>query len=153
MPSPASRAERTSACSSCSSPGVVNADASAGCCGAARPRSRASDRASRCATSPRTEPCDRLRVCRPVRSSTAVTGASNQDELREDLELIVRRVGPEFVIATGDLADYGQREELEAYREAVTGLGVPVASVPGNHDHLSCLTRQAIEEFFGGWAT
>jgi outer membrane protein assembly factor BamB len=27
-----------------------------------------------------------------------------------------------------------------------------VASIPGNHDHLSCLTREAIDEFFGGWS-
>jgi outer membrane protein assembly factor BamB len=68
------------------------------------------------------------------------------------LELVVERVGPEFVVATGDLADYGQRDELAAYRGAITGLGVPVASIPGNHDHLSCLTREAIDEFFGGWS-
>lgn len=83
----------------------------------------------------------------------AVTGESNRDELRADLELIVRRVRPDFVMATGDLADYGQREELEAYRDAITDIGVPVGSVPGNHDHLSCLTREAIETFFAEWAT
>ncbi len=82
-----------------------------------------------------------------------VTGASNGPELRADLEVIVSRVQPEFVMATGDLADYGQREELSSYRDAITGLGVPVGSVPGNHDHLSCLTREAITEFFSAWST
>jgi len=82
-----------------------------------------------------------------------VTGESNSQELRADLELIVQRVRPDFVMATGDLADYGQRAELEAYRDAIAGLGVPVGSVPGNHDHLSCLTREAIEAFFADWAT
>jgi hypothetical protein len=71
-----------------------------------------------------------------------VTGEVGAEELRADLELIVERAQADFVVATGDLADYGQREELEAYRDAITGIGVPVASVPGNHDHLSCLTRQ-----------
>jgi outer membrane protein assembly factor BamB/predicted MPP superfamily phosphohydrolase len=82
-----------------------------------------------------------------------VTGASSGAELRDDLALIVERVNPDFVMATGDLADYGQPEELRAYRAAITGLGAPVASVPGNHDHLSCLTREAISEFFADWAT
>ena len=33
-------------------------------------------------------------------------------------------------------------------RDAITGLGVAVASVPGNHDHLSVLVRDAIDAFF-----
>jgi outer membrane protein assembly factor BamB/predicted MPP superfamily phosphohydrolase len=79
------------------------------------------------------------------------TGEVSGEELRADLELIVEREAPDFVAATGDLADYGQEEELDAYREAITGLGVPVASVPGNHDHLSVLSREAITEFFATW--
>jgi len=82
-----------------------------------------------------------------------VTGDTTAAELRADLETIVTRVAPDFIVATGDLADYGQREELEAYREAITDLGVAVASIPGNHDHLSVLTREAIDEFFSEWAT
>jgi hypothetical protein len=82
-----------------------------------------------------------------------VTGDTTGAELRADLETIVARVAPDFIVATGDLADYGQREELEVYRDAITGLGVTVASLPGNHDHLSVLTREAIDEFFPEWAT
>jgi outer membrane protein assembly factor BamB len=81
-----------------------------------------------------------------------VTGDTTATELRADLETIVARVVPDFIAATGDLADYGQQEELEVYRDAIAQLGVPVASVPGNHDHLSVLTRDAIDEFFGEWA-
>jgi predicted MPP superfamily phosphohydrolase len=77
-----------------------------------------------------------------------VTGEVSAAELREDLELIVERLRPDFIAATGDLADFGQPEELEAYREAITGVGVPVASIPGNHDHLSVLSRESIEGFF-----
>ena len=79
------------------------------------------------------------------------TGEVSGAELRADLELIVEREAPDFIAATGDLADYGQEEELAAYRDAITGLGVPVASVPGNHDHLSVLSREAITEFFSTW--
>jgi len=81
-----------------------------------------------------------------------VTGEVSGAELREDLEAIVAREHPDFIAATGDLADYGQVEELIAYRDAITGLGVPVASVPGNHDHLSVLVRDAIDTFFREWA-
>ncbi len=81
-----------------------------------------------------------------------VTGETSGPELRADLELVVERTRPDFIVASGDLADYGQREELEAYRDAITGLGVPVASVPGNHDYLSVLSRAAIDEFFAAWA-
>ncbi|MFL6238190.1 MAG: PQQ-binding-like beta-propeller repeat protein [Actinomycetes bacterium] len=82
-----------------------------------------------------------------------VTGETTSAELREDLEALVASAAPQFVVATGDLADYGQPEELAAYLAAIADLGVPVASVPGNHDHLSSLTRQAIEEFFADWST
>jgi outer membrane protein assembly factor BamB/predicted MPP superfamily phosphohydrolase len=82
-----------------------------------------------------------------------VTGEVSGAEFREDLEAIVARERPDFIAATGDLADYGQPEELVAYRAAITGLGVPVASVPGNHDHLSVLVRDAIDTFFREFAT
>ena len=82
-----------------------------------------------------------------------VTGEVSGPEFREDLEAIVARERPDFIAATGDLADYGQPEELVAYRNAITGLSVPVASVPGNHDHLSVLVRDAIDTFFREWAT
>jgi outer membrane protein assembly factor BamB/predicted MPP superfamily phosphohydrolase len=82
-----------------------------------------------------------------------VTGEVSGAEFREDLEAIVARERPDFIAATGDLADYGQSEELVAYRDAITGLGVPVASVPGNHDHLSVLVRDAVDAFFREWAS
>jgi outer membrane protein assembly factor BamB len=85
-------------------------------------------------------------------AGVAVTGETSAADLRADLQRVVERVDPDFVVATGDLADYGQRDELVAYRGAIAALGVPVASIPGNHDHLSCLTREAIDEFFGGWS-
>ena len=40
-----------------------------------------------------------------------VTGDTTAAALRADLETIVARVAPDFIVATGDLADYGQREE------------------------------------------
>jgi outer membrane protein assembly factor BamB len=79
------------------------------------------------------------------------TGETSAGELRTDLELVIERCSPDFVAATGDLADYGQAEELEEYRGAITGLAVPVASVPGNHDHLSVLSRASIDAFFSTW--
>lgn len=82
-----------------------------------------------------------------------VTGETTSRELRDDLEAVVRSARPELIVATGDLADYGQPEELIAYREAITGIGVPVASVPGNHDQLSVLSAESIRAFFAGWSS
>jgi outer membrane protein assembly factor BamB/predicted MPP superfamily phosphohydrolase len=80
-----------------------------------------------------------------------VMGEIDAADLRADLGTILARTRPDFVVATGDLSDYGQRAELEAYRDVVAELDVPVASVPGNHDQLSCLTPEAIEAFFRDW--
>jgi outer membrane protein assembly factor BamB len=33
----------------------------------------------------------------------------------------------------------------------IAGVEVPVASIPGNHDHLSVLSNEAISEFFSTW--
>ncbi|MGH8017715.1 MAG: metallophosphoesterase family protein [Opitutaceae bacterium] len=40
----------------------------------------------------------------------------------------------DFCLIVGDLADQGARESLVAVREAFAPLGVPIHSVPGNHD-------------------
>jgi hypothetical protein len=48
-------------------------------------------------------------------SGIAVTGEMTADELRRDLELLIARERPDFVVATGDLADSGRRDELAAY--------------------------------------
>jgi 3',5'-cyclic AMP phosphodiesterase CpdA len=47
---------------------------------------------------------------------------------------LVERLAPELLVATGDLAHRGRRRELERAADLLTGLGLPVLAVPGNHD-------------------
>lgn len=47
---------------------------------------------------------------------------------------VVERIAPELVIASGDLTHRGRRSQHEAAAQALRGLGLPLLTVPGNHD-------------------
>ena len=47
---------------------------------------------------------------------------------------LLGRVGPELVIASGDLTHRGRAEQHERAARFLQGLGAPVLAVPGNHD-------------------
>jgi 3',5'-cyclic AMP phosphodiesterase CpdA len=61
-------------------------------------------------------------------------GAHEDFELAAALAHFVRRVEPQLVVASGDLAHRGRRSELERAAGFLRGLGPPVLAVPGNHD-------------------
>jgi 3',5'-cyclic AMP phosphodiesterase CpdA len=46
----------------------------------------------------------------------------------------VERLGPQLVVASGDLAHRGRRSELDRAAALLRSLGPPVLAVPGNHD-------------------
>ncbi|MGH3066198.1 MAG: metallophosphoesterase family protein [Gaiellaceae bacterium] len=50
------------------------------------------------------------------------------------LKKLVSRLHPELVLATGDLAHRGRRDELARAHEILENLGAPYLAVPGNHD-------------------
>ena len=50
------------------------------------------------------------------------------------LAQLVERLEPQLVVASGDLAHRGRREQLEAAAGMLRSLGPPVLAVPGNHD-------------------
>jgi 3',5'-cyclic AMP phosphodiesterase CpdA len=50
------------------------------------------------------------------------------------LARLVDRLEPQVVVASGDLAHRGRRQELERAAELLRSLGPPVLAVPGNHD-------------------
>ncbi len=50
------------------------------------------------------------------------------------LVALCESVSPEFVIASGDLANRGRVEELERARALLARLPAPTLAVPGNHD-------------------
>jgi len=62
--------------------------------------------------------------------------ASTHQELEVEhaLARLVERLEPQLVVASGDLAHRGRRQELERAASLLRSLGPPVLAVPGNHD-------------------
>lgn len=50
------------------------------------------------------------------------------------VESLVESLAPDLLLVTGDLAHRGRLQELEAAVGLLRGLGVPLLTVPGNHD-------------------
>ncbi len=61
-------------------------------------------------------------------------GTREDAQVEAALAGLVARVRPEVVVASGDLANRGRREELERAAAMLRSLGAPVVAVPGNHD-------------------
>ena len=61
-------------------------------------------------------------------------GTREEREVEQALTRLVERLEPRLVVASGDLAHRGRREELERAAELLRSLGPPVLAVPGNHD-------------------
>lgn len=61
-------------------------------------------------------------------------GARDDPILERGLAALIERVGPELVIASGDLTNRGRHEEHERAAAFLRRLGPPVLAIPGNHD-------------------
>jgi 3',5'-cyclic AMP phosphodiesterase CpdA len=61
-------------------------------------------------------------------------GTHEEREVERALARLVDRVDPELVVASGDLAHRGRRQQLERAAQLLRSLGPPVLAVPGNHD-------------------
>ena len=59
----------------------------------------------------------------------------NPRQSLEDLLPAVRAWAPHLVLLTGDLAEDGSKDAYEYLAARLNQLGVPVYTVPGNHDH------------------
>jgi 3',5'-cyclic AMP phosphodiesterase CpdA len=62
------------------------------------------------------------------------TGTREESEVEQALQALVRRIGPELVVASGDLTNRGTRDQHERAARFLGTLGPPVLAVPGNHD-------------------
>jgi 3',5'-cyclic AMP phosphodiesterase CpdA len=62
------------------------------------------------------------------------TGTHEEREVEQALARLVKRLDPQLVVASGDLAHRGRPEQLEDAAELLRSLGPPVLVVPGNHD-------------------
>jgi 3',5'-cyclic AMP phosphodiesterase CpdA len=61
-------------------------------------------------------------------------GKHNDPAIERAIGTLVEAVGPELVIATGDLTHRGRRDQHEHAAAFLKGLGAPVVAIPGNHD-------------------
>ena len=62
------------------------------------------------------------------------TGTREESEVEQALQALVLRVGPELIVASGDLTNRGTRDQHERAARFLRTLGPPVLAVPGNHD-------------------
>ncbi|MFZ0342685.1 MAG: metallophosphoesterase, partial [Gaiellaceae bacterium] len=62
------------------------------------------------------------------------TGTHEEQEVEHALARLVAQLEPQLVVASGDLAHRGRRQELERAAALLRSLGPPVLAVPGNHD-------------------
>lgn len=61
-------------------------------------------------------------------------GARDDSSIERGIAELVERVEPELVIASGDLTHRGRRGQHEQAARFLRGLGLPLLTVPGNHD-------------------
>lgn len=72
------------------------------------------------------------------------------DETEEAVRTLNRRDDLDFVLHTGDLADFGMRSEFERQRDILNGLRVPYVVVLGNHDCLAT-GEEIFRKIFGAF--
>jgi len=61
-------------------------------------------------------------------------GARDDPSIERGIAALVTQVGPDLIIASGDLTHRGRREQHEKAARFLRGLGTPLFTVPGNHD-------------------
>src|SRR5438552_3058986 len=67
-------------------------------------------------------------------SDTHVGATTGEQDLRAAVNDINSLTGLSFVVISGDVTEYGSREQLRLAKEILDGLKIPLHVVPGNHD-------------------
>ncbi|HLY85517.1 MAG TPA: metallophosphoesterase [Gaiellaceae bacterium] len=82
-------------------------------------------------------------------------GTHEERGVEHALVRLVERLEPQIVVASGDLAHRGRRQQLERAAELLRSLGAPVLAVPGNHDlpHTPARFVRPWAEFERVWET
>jgi 3',5'-cyclic AMP phosphodiesterase CpdA len=62
------------------------------------------------------------------------TGTREDPEVEAAVRALLGRVEAELIVASGDLTHRGRREQHERAHRFLTSFGLPVLTVPGNHD-------------------
>ena len=61
-------------------------------------------------------------------------GTREDPEVERALAALIERVRPELIVASGDLAHRGRRDQHERAARLLRAFALPVVAVPGNHD-------------------
>ncbi len=67
-------------------------------------------------------------------SDTHVGSTTGEQDLRAAVRDINSMTGLSFVVLSGDVTEYGSREQLRLAKEILDGLRIPLYIEPGNHD-------------------
>lgn len=67
-------------------------------------------------------------------SDTHIGSITGEEDLRASVRDINSQTGLSFVVLSGDVTEYGSREQLRLARQILDGLKIPCHVVPGNHD-------------------
>lgn len=67
-------------------------------------------------------------------SDTHIGSSSAEADLRASVRDINSMSGLSFVVVSGDVTEYGSREQLRLAKQILDGLTVPCHVIPGNHD-------------------
>src|SRR4051794_38041842 len=67
-------------------------------------------------------------------SDTHVGATTGEEDLRATVRDINSKPDLSFVILSGDVTEYGSREQLRLAREILASLKIPCYVIPGNHD-------------------
>ena len=67
-------------------------------------------------------------------SDTHVGSTNGEQDLRAAVHDINSLTGLSFVVVSGDVTEYGSREQLTLAKEILDGIKIPCHIIPGNHD-------------------
>ena len=67
-------------------------------------------------------------------SDTHVGSSTGEQDLRASVRDINSLTGLSFVVLSGDVTEYGSREQLRLAKELLDGFKIPCHVLPGNHD-------------------
>jgi DNA repair exonuclease SbcCD nuclease subunit len=83
-------------------------------------------------------------------------GSREEPRIEPGLAALIDQIGPELIIASGDLTHRGRPEQHDRAADFLRSLGRPVLAVPGNHDipytPIARFTR-TYEQFEHHWET
>jgi outer membrane protein assembly factor BamB len=75
-----------------------------------------------------------VHFCFAFLSDTHVGSSTGEEDLRATVQDINSMTGLSFVVISGDITEYGSREQLTTAKAILHGLHIPCHVIPGNHD-------------------